>query len=295
MRAIRTMTVLIAAATLLAGCGTDEAVQEDPTTTSAAAPAATESAMPMEDSDRHDHTDHGDAAHAHEHSDGHEVPEGTLPPTLAAEVAWSPLGGWDLHLAVTHFRLAPERVSTEHIAGEGHAHVYVDGEKVGRVYGHAFHLGHLLPGEREVRVELSANDHAPVIVDGHPVEVVVTVFVTGEETPKGPLVAPSIEADAPHPAVSLEIVDDPAGGWNLHVLVENFRIGSAADKTADGFVVMRIGDQATRIYASWHQLPGDLPPGEHEISVHLHDRQARTITVDGEPVATSAVLDVGHS
>lgn len=295
MRAIRTMTVLIAAAALLAGCGSEEAAQGSPASTSAAAPAVDESLMPMEGTDPHDHTDDEHAAHAHGHGEGHEVPEGTLPPTLAAEVAWSPLGGWDLHLAVTNFRFAPELVSTGHIAGDGHAHVYVDGEKVGRVYGLSYHLGHLLPGEREVRVELSANDHAPITVGGHPVEVVVAVRVTGEESPQGPLVVPSIEADEPHPVVFADIVDDPAGGWNLHVVTEDFRIGSGADKTADGFVVMRIGDQTTRIYTSWHQLPGDLPPGEYAISVHLHDRQARSITVDGEPVAASAVLDVGHS
>lgn len=291
MRAIRTVLVsaLASASILLVSCGNGAETVTVPATTTSA--AAVHDTMPVSEMPH----DHADAGHSHEHSDGHEVPDGMPAPTLAAEVAWSPLGGWDLNLAVTNFRFAPEHVSTEHIAGEGHAHVYVNDEKIGRVYGTSFHLGHLLPGERVVRVKLSANDHAPITVNGHPIETTVTINVTGDETPQGQLIAPHTEAAELHPRIALEIVDDPAGGWNLHVTVESFRIGSDADPEADGFIGLRIGDQTTRLYSPWHQVPSGLDPGDHEIVVQLHDLRARVIAVNDEPVADSAVLHIGDS
>lgn len=288
MRAIRTVLGSVLATALLAGCGAGDEVQVVTVSTTEAAAAS--DTMPQDDGG-HEHAS-PDAEHDHAHAEGHEVPDGMPAPTLAAEVAWSPLGGWDLHLAVTGFRFAPEHVSTEHIAGEGHAHVYVDGEKISRVYGSSFHLGHLLPSERVVRVELSANDHAPITVNGHPIEVTVTIDVAGDETPHGQLISPHLEADEPHPAVHVEIVDDPAGGWNLHLATEYFRIGSAADTEANGFVVLHIGDRTTRLYSHWHQVPANLPPGNLEIVVQLHDREGRPISVDNEPVADSTVLRI---
>ena len=35
---------------------------------------------------------------------------------------------------------APENVNQADVDGQGHAHIYVDGEKVSRVYGERFHL-----------------------------------------------------------------------------------------------------------------------------------------------------------
>ena len=62
-------------------------------------------------------------------------------------------------------------------AGEGHAHIYVDGVKIGRVYGTWFFLGGLSPGEYEVRVTLTANTHPPYERDGEPLEAPVVVTV----------------------------------------------------------------------------------------------------------------------
>ena len=59
--------------------------------------------------------------------------------------------------------------------GEGHAHVHVGGEKIGRVHGAHYHIGGLASGGREIRVTLNANTHAACARDGAAVEAVARV------------------------------------------------------------------------------------------------------------------------
>ena len=43
-------------------------------------------------------------------------------------------GGVNLFLLTRDWVWSPENVNNSHVPGEGHAHIYVDGEKVGRAY-----------------------------------------------------------------------------------------------------------------------------------------------------------------
>ena len=54
-------------------------------------------------------------------------------------------------------------------------HLYIDGEKVSRLYGEWHHIGPLAPGEHEVRVELSANDHSAMAVDGDIIDATAVI------------------------------------------------------------------------------------------------------------------------
>ena len=49
--------------------------------------------------------------------------------------------------------------------GEGHAHLYLDGQKIARVYGEWYHLPKL-EGDHELRVTLNTNDHQDYAVKG---------------------------------------------------------------------------------------------------------------------------------
>ncbi len=117
----------------------------------------------------------GHAAHAH--GKPIALPSGPTAPTLDMTVTKDPAGGWNLHVMTTNFRFAPENVNAPHRAGEGHAHLYVNGKKVARLYGPWFHIGALPRGRTEVTVTLNANDHSDLAVGDAPLSVTRHVHV----------------------------------------------------------------------------------------------------------------------
>ena len=106
-----------------------------------------------------------------------DLPAGPDAPTLDFRVAKDAASGWNLHIVTTGFRFAPESVNAPHRPGEGHAHVYVDGKKVARIYGPRFHLGALPPGEVTLSVTLNANDHSALAIAGRPLTAEKTITV----------------------------------------------------------------------------------------------------------------------
>lgn len=128
MRTSRLLLPLVATGALvLTACGS-----EDPTLAApaAASPTATTSASPS----------------------------AQVEAALSVTATPDPMAGANLHVVATGFRWAPEHASGPAVAGEGHAHVYVDGTKVGRLYGEWMHLD-LEAGRHEIRVSLNGNDH----------------------------------------------------------------------------------------------------------------------------------------
>ena len=86
-------------------------------------------------------------------------------------------GGVNVSIQAEGFRFAEELVDQAHTPGAGHAHIYVDGVKLGRVFGPDYHIDSLSPGEHEIRVALNTNDHSELVYDGANVESIVTVTV----------------------------------------------------------------------------------------------------------------------
>ena len=93
---------------------------------------------------------------------------------------WTNLSGVNLKITTTGFTFTPENAGGEHVPGEGHAHVYVDGVKINRVYGSYYHLSGLDPGERSIRITLNANNYEQYAKGEHPVEATTTIVVPGE-------------------------------------------------------------------------------------------------------------------
>lgn len=98
-------------------------------------------------------------------------------PSLEIEVTEDPKSGFNVELKTVNFTFSPENASKEHVEGEGHAHIYVDGEKIGRLYGNWAHVDELASGEHEIRVTLNTNDHMDYAVDGQVVQDTETVTV----------------------------------------------------------------------------------------------------------------------
>jgi hypothetical protein len=92
------------------------------------------------------------------------------------------------------FTFTPASV-TEPVAGEGHAHLYVDGELLTMIYRHSYVLPQLPPDARVLTVTLSTNDHLEYAVDGVPIAASIELVSPGagsgddaEATPEPPVV-----------------------------------------------------------------------------------------------------------
>jgi len=113
---------------------------------------------------------------SHSHSDGvftiHEVSE-TVAPNATLELQKDPTGGFNVHVVTNNFVWRPEQASKKHVSGEGHAHVYLDGRKIMRIYSEWFHLNTFQfstrAGEQLLSIEFVGNDHAPYTYQGNPI------------------------------------------------------------------------------------------------------------------------------
>ena len=86
-------------------------------------------------------------------------------------------GGVDVQIVAEGFRFAPELVDQPHTTGAGHAHIYVDGVKLGRVFEDQYHIEELAPGEHEIRVSLNTNDHGELTFNGEKVDSTLTLTI----------------------------------------------------------------------------------------------------------------------
>lgn len=91
-------------------------------------------------------------------------------PQIAMDVVKDPTGGWNITLETANFTFTPEAVNEDNTPNTGHAHLYVGGVKLARIYGSHFHMPDLSPGQHEVVVALSSNDHSFYEVAGVPIE-----------------------------------------------------------------------------------------------------------------------------
>ncbi len=98
-----------------------------------------------------------------------EVGGTPAPPTVRLTVHTDPKAGWNLQVQVGNFRFVPERASTAHVPGEGHAHLFIDGKKIPRLYGEWYHIPTPAPGTHRITVTLNANSHEELTIDGKPI------------------------------------------------------------------------------------------------------------------------------
>lgn len=113
--------------------------------------------------------------HARDSHEMYELPAQTPVPTVAIRLL-ADKGGQSIYVETTNFRFAPEHVGHSYVSGEGHAHLYVDGKKVARIYGSAYYLdtSNLAKGNHEVSVRLATNDHKILTQHGQVIEAVAT-------------------------------------------------------------------------------------------------------------------------
>tara|TARA_R110002072_G_scaffold12511_9_gene53934 strand:+ start:3243 stop:3731 length:489 start_codon:yes stop_codon:yes gene_type:complete len=87
------------------------------------------------------------------------------------------MAGYNLHVTVENFAFSPQGASGAAVPGQGHAHVYINGEKLNRLYGEWMHIASLPKGDVTVEVTLNSNDHRPLAVEGTPISASTTLSV----------------------------------------------------------------------------------------------------------------------
>ena len=123
-------------------------------------------------------------AHTNGATSVHEI-EQELAPKATLEIEKDPTGGFNVQVVTTNFIWRPEMASMKHVPGEGHAHVFLDGRKIMRIYNQWFHLNtyqfSTRAGEQLLSIEFVGNDHAPYTIQGLPVGTEQVVDVPGDE------------------------------------------------------------------------------------------------------------------
>ncbi|MDJ1176510.1 hypothetical protein [Roseofilum capinflatum] len=107
----------------------------------------------------------------HHHSGGHshgrlEIPPGQPIPQVNLIVHPDQNTGWNLELQVENFQFAPQNMYQENSLNEGHAHLFINGDKVTRIYGSWYYIKALPPGNHEITVVLSSNHHQDFVFEG---------------------------------------------------------------------------------------------------------------------------------
>ncbi len=82
-------------------------------------------------------------------------------------------GALNLFLDIENFRFAPDEVNKTSKINEGHAHLYLNGKKLTRLYGASYFMDQLPKGNLEIRVTLNTNMHEELSYKGKLVQGVV--------------------------------------------------------------------------------------------------------------------------
>ncbi|MEQ2525118.1 hypothetical protein EKG37_07025 [Robertmurraya yapensis] len=115
------------------------------------------------------HTDHGFV----------EIPEGYDVPSVKIFVTQDQSDTWLLEVQTERFKFNPKMVGANLPSyNEGHAHLYINGEKVNRIYGRYYNLGTLKLGKNEIKVTLNSNNHGILTHNGKLIENSTVVDVS---------------------------------------------------------------------------------------------------------------------
>ncbi len=106
--------------------------------------------------------------HQHSHHQHQQLDVSGLENIPAIKIKLQPdaKSGWNLQIITENFEFAPDQVNQPHQMGKGHAHLYIDGKKIGRLYAHWRHISALSVGKHQIKVTLNTNDHQDYAKNG---------------------------------------------------------------------------------------------------------------------------------
>ncbi|MEQ6204524.1 copper chaperone PCu(A)C [Sulfitobacter sp. HNIBRBA2951] len=86
--------------------------------------------------------------------------------------------GATVRLSTENFTFIRTKDDAAHTPNHGHAHVYLNGLKLGRLYEPMFELGALAAGDYTLSIALNSNDHRPYVRDGQSVSAALEFTIT---------------------------------------------------------------------------------------------------------------------
>lgn len=113
-------------------------------------------------------------SHSHEML---EIPASVPTPTLTLVLHPDQKKGWNLEIKTTNFKFEPEQVNQSSKLGEGHAHLYINGQKITRLYSNWYYLETLPSGKHEIMVELNDNQHRILSSQGKAIRQIISVDI----------------------------------------------------------------------------------------------------------------------
>ena len=90
-------------------------------------------------------------------------------PGVWMEITKDAKAGYNIHFNTTNFTFTPEKVNTDHVMGEGTLNLFVNGEKVARVYSEWYYLDLKQPGTYEIVVTMNSNAMSEYTIRGTPI------------------------------------------------------------------------------------------------------------------------------
>ncbi|WP_147803538.1 hypothetical protein [Alkalicoccus halolimnae] len=110
---------------------------------------------------------------SHDHGEIDIPAEEENVPAVDGEIVEKADGTHEIRINTEHFSFVR---SSEKNAGyhEGHAHIYVNGEKESRLYGERYQLGQMKEEALEITVSLYTNDHRALMHEEKPIETTMT-------------------------------------------------------------------------------------------------------------------------
>ena len=119
----------------------------------------------------------GEQSNSHHHHKTVMISENQPVPSIDLVVYEDSLKGWNLEIKLDNFEFAPEMVNENNELNKGHAHLYINGEKITRIYGNWYYLGTLPSGRNEIKVGLNTNGHESLMYQGKLIEDVEVINV----------------------------------------------------------------------------------------------------------------------
>jgi len=114
-----------------------------------------------------EHKNHNNQSHSdHNHMKHDKVETNFENMSIDFDITKDDMSGVNIEIFTTDFEFSPKNVNQKHIDGEGHAHLYIDGEKWGRIYGKHIHVGGISSGNHIFLITLNTNLHDEYSING---------------------------------------------------------------------------------------------------------------------------------